>query len=372
MTILFIITLGVTLYFYKEIFLAIKKFFNLDGKETMKIMLLGYSNSGKTFFLGATYKLAYSIGKNGFTVQAKDCRELDIRLKAAIDMKDNVTTTNTIRHASLILREGVQHRMDIDVTDVVGQAIAAGGHVEQAGKTIKIIPEYDGFIITIKSPRNQIELEEAIKELAQCLQFVSDVLANKSGIPVVLVLTQIDELPEATGLKSKIEKEIIQEEESKNIGGTSKYPSRLSTKNNGKIIAPLITPVVCTKENYALIEQFYRFLRADKHDIANKVFFCTSTGFDSEGKLPVIADPYGTSAAFLWTIYASLKSKKPQNGSTILAEANESLAERLLEDIQALYRSGKAYFDDEHRDEVWHSRYIGYLYENKTWEKGEQ
>ena len=90
------------------------------------------------------------------------------------------------------------------------------------------------------------------------------------------------------------------------------------------------------------------------------MFLCTSVWFyHEEGKSgESLLNPYGTCAAFLWAIYARLRSQQQATPNSLLPNPADSL----LPDIIELYTSGQAYFNDDSQDEIWHLRLANRLH----------
>ena len=330
--------------------------------SAMNILLMGHSSVGKSHLLAALGRLAFEPGAEaGFSVQAKDPTIInDIqKTSMAIERNEQIPSTIGLRNTSLVLRRGCVDVMDIVLTDLEGQAIRPGGNVDLSAKIKRIAKECSAFIIVVKAPCDDKEQREAAQQLMHALNFISDVLANKKGIPVVLVLNKIDLLPGAKGLRDKIEQERREIEEKH-----QEPMSALRALDNemGAAIAPLITPLVHKSfPIYRLIKQFVTHLKGTEAT-PNRVFLCTSLGFDGAESDEFL--PYGTGAAFLWPIYMALKAQQQAKGAN---GRPDDVADELLNDIRKLHTAGKSYFDDN-VEGIWHSRYIGFPYANKTWE----
>lgn len=328
-------------------------------KKSMKIMLLAYSMSGKTHFIGSLFRLGFDSGFEGFTVRPKNFNEggrIQEIVKAIEENK--VLTTMGIKVTELVLKQGVNKMVDVDIADIEGQAVQPDERTKDTGdKIYKTAAEYDGFIILVDAPETEAQQNKANQELAQTVDFIHDVLNKKENVPVVLVLNKIDLLPGSEGLSAKITK--LRRELDAKYSANPRQANRAKRTELGEMVSPLITPLIRTIPVYAVIKQFFLRLRGKR--IPNKVFVCTNIGFDNVDGTQL--NPYGTGAAFLWTIYANLRSQQQQDGIT--GQAEESI-EKLLSDIRTQYTSGHAYFNDD--EKFWSLRNIGYLYGNEDWE----
>ena len=325
---LILVIISFILYFKRKQILLL---FNKE-ETPIKIMLIGFGGTENAFFLNSL--LTVFCEKNILSLHeniVEESTEIKEIFNSIINKILSPRISN-LKHVSLAIRERLKNDFNIKLSILAGRSVSAGGLVDHAGRTLKVVPEYNGFIVNIKSPSNKTEQEEASQQLAHCLQIISDVLANKQGIPVVLVLNKIYPLFEVEDIKNKSS----------------------------------ISFFLCTEYNYKIIDQFFCFLKNDKHNIPNKVFFCTGSDFNSNEMTTNKLLLYGSGAAFLWTIYASLKTNNVKGEEKFIV-GNEHILGRLLEGIQDFYFSDKAYFDDDHPHEIWHSQNISHLYSNQIW-----
>jgi len=348
----------------------------------MEIMLIGYTESGKTYFLGSLFKLAHEVGSQGFSIEHQKFQEIGDPEKiysVVAGHKQGVISSTMMdaesmkrsewKPAPLVLAKNKISQLPVGVADIEGQAIRAGGNVEIAGQLIEMIPDYDGFIIVVDAPSNREKLEQSSRQLSQALNFVLEISnKNKKKKAVVsLLLNKIDLLKEASGLRAKIEEK--RKEFRDNLiqkGVKIRDIPRMERSQLGQFINPLIKPVIETVDNYQLVELFFTLMGKETSN-PSMVFPCSNLGFDNE-KTHVNSvkqlEPYGTSAAFLWTIYAVLKSQEQKSGVLGLLKPDK-IADELLKDITEIYTSGRAYFDDD--DNLWSLRNIGRLYASQEW-----
>ena len=180
--------------------------------KLMRVMTLGYSTVGKTYFLGSLFKLSSETGQRGFSLQHKDFYKLgnfqDIYDTITTEKVGAIGTTMGLKTAHMELRKGLSQVFDIEITDVEGQAIQPGRNEGTAEEIIEKIDEYDGLILILEAPgrpaekakdkssQEKAQVAESKEQLNQMLRFAGEVLAKNEGIPIALVLNKIDELPE--------------------------------------------------------------------------------------------------------------------------------------------------------------------------------
>lgn len=329
----------------------------------MKLMTLGYSNVGKTYFLGSLFKLSFDVGSKGFSLQSKKFNETtDISsvfgIVSGSDQKGTVSTTVDIRSSSMVFKKGMNDLFDIEVTDIEGQALEAGRKVEVADKILEKIADYDGLILILEAPQNEVECDESKKQLSQMLNFAGKALSKNEKIPITLVINKIDRLSKAKDIKKMADEEVasLKSELMKKYPGNPRKVSQEMRFREGTAINKYVKNAVNTFEVFDLCDNFFNFVRNTSLAVPCKVFFSTSFGFgcgstDSvdnflgENKL---YKPYGGGACFLWSIYARLKSQSPGAfDEESIGMSLDALTRDLLEDITELHSRGKAYYDPE-------------------------
>lgn len=326
---------------------------------------------GKTHFLGSLFKLN-AAGRGGFSVQPRNIKALGPveQVYRNVLRGAEIPTTTRITNAEMVLKKRLRDVLDLDITDVTGESIDAGVDIEGGNNILKLATESDAFIIIVNAPANEQQLHISSFQLAQCLNFVGHGIGKRTGIPVSLVLNKIDILPQAQGLKAKIEKkksELSENRPSEEIINTLE-------DDLGAAISPLIKESISTTAIVNIIDQFCNHIGTTT---PNRVFMCTSSGFDSinaNDNTPQQLMPFGTGAAFLWTVYARLMHQQPQAGVAGVRQP-DNLVEELIDDIRKLYTSGKGYFtkyENGERDRhkiFWGYRHISSLEHSQFWNK---
>jgi GTPase SAR1 family protein len=345
----------------------------------MKLMTLGYSNVGKTYFLGSLFKLSYDIGANGFSVQSKVFNQTtDIQtvfgIVSGVDQTKTVSTTVDIRSSSMVLKKGLDDLIDIEVTDIEGQALEPDRNVEVAEKILNKIVDYDGLLLVLEAPQNEAECEIAKQHLGQMLNFSGKALNRNEKIPITLVINKIDRLNKTKDIRRQVDDEIamLKADLMKKYPGNVSRITREMKFREGTIVNKYVKDAVNSFEIFDICETFFNFIRNTSLSVPCKVFLSTSFGFgcastddiDSfigENKL---YKPYGSGASFLWTIYARLKSQSiAEFDSEQVGMSLEELSRGLLEDITELHSRGRSYFDPENNDtgNIWSLRNISSL-----------
>jgi len=337
----------------------------------MKIIVLGFTTVGKTYFLASLHTLFFEVGKNGFKFHHTDFIEEGTieKMYSVLEGTDpNKAIPGTVRAqlVEMTLRQGNTPVTQVDVWDTEGESIEAGRKPEEARKVLEWTKECDGFIFVLETPSNRMTTQKCLKQLAQMQLFVSEALQNNSEIPVCLVFNKLDLLPQVQGIRAKYEKEEEQLKRELMSKGYSPHQLNLQLKTKrGELISKFVKPFIMqSTELFDVIASFCDWIKSSGGEIPNRIFPCTSLGFDNtqlnqatfvakEGEIM----PYGTAAAFLWVLYAR---NKMQRGLSGILNSSNSFADKLLEDITELHISGKAYFDNDYK--LWSVRNIGNLH----------
>jgi len=263
----------------------------------------------------------------------------------------------------MILKKGINELLQIDITDIEGQAIEPGRNVEVSERILSEIHTYDCLILVIEYPTDELALQTAKQELGQLLNFAGKALAKNPKIPLTLVINKIDKVSNSAQIKSKSDQEISTLEQEL----IKKYPNNLGRAVNelkqkkGAILNKQVKPLVNNKLIWELCEQYFVLLRNSSTNIFGKVFFASSLGFGSSDNniqnIQVkdylrIYKPYGGVAAFLWTIYARLAMQTTggTNSNLEIDMPITQLIEDLRSDLQELHTTGQAYFDPDDND----------------------
>jgi GTPase SAR1 family protein len=332
--------------------------------EKLRIMTLGYSGVGKTYFLGSLFKLAFDVTPNGFTVRPKDFTDKNnietIYQVINDDAEGSIGTTVKTQHANMVLKRGIDTLFNLQITDIEGQALQPGQSIETAREIQGMISNYDGLILIIKAPRDAKECMKYKNQLAQMLDFAGILLSKNTNVPIALVINQIDALPHLIGVKDKIEEELKQLKTELQQKHSKRRQVRQELKaRRGEIVNKFVDKAIETDEIDEIVEIFYNWIRNTNAKIANRIFPSTSIGFDNatESSTDVTTfiakedlEPYGTLAAFLWVLYARISMGKDDEtfASKFLRKLDgKELSEKLIEDIRHIHTSGNAYYSKE-------------------------
>jgi predicted DNA binding CopG/RHH family protein len=357
------------------------------NEPRMRIMTIGYSTAGKTFYLASLGKLAIP-GAKGFSLQPQDFikrNEMETLYQiVAKNIEGAIHTTVELKPHLRVLKEGIKPLLKIEITDIEGQALELGRNIDIAEKIINEIGEYDALILLIEAPKTLSECEKRQKELAQLFNFAGEVINKNKLIPITLVLTKIDELEGAKEINLQLQQDLNSFESNLRIQHKAfEQLKREKQSKRGYIVNKYVKQfidTVSTEEGCAIQQindTFFNFLRPNDMNIPNKIFPCSSLGFNYFNKKAPnnldlnsyekdqIYEPYGSLASFLWTIYAALLNQSQEKLDELInSKSIDSLKNDLLEEIRIFHTSGQAYFDPENNDpqsSIWHIRNISHL-----------
>lgn len=354
----------------------------------MRVMILGYSGIGKTYYLASLFLLRDLSARRRFTLQHPNFEELDtvedLSRTIVREQEGFVPSNEGLQLSPMELQRGRDWIEGITFTDVEGQAVEPGRNPPMAREILRQLPQHDALILVVKIPGDEVEFRESNRQLTQMLQFVRKRLdgprwnffQRNENIPLALVLSKMDLLPQAQGIRSTIKSKVAglrAQIEQRRIAPREVERTLMAQK--GEVISDNIKHLIDTKEVEDLMAIFFSWIGEDSY-IPNRVFPCTSLGFDnaeankydrrtSVAKLKRL-ESYGTAASFLWTIYARFKTSRSFLGS----RQRDYDADELLGDIRELHTSGQAYFDDD--DPVWALRNIDNLYGHRIWYRTEE
>jgi hypothetical protein len=337
-------------------------------KKKLRLMTLGFSNAGKTFYLGALGKLSHNPGAKGFSLQAEKfilSNEIaKLYQVVAGDKEGAIPTTVDLRPHLMVLKQGMNPLLEIEITDIEGQALEPGRNTVIAQKILQQIGDHDGLILILEAPKTPSDSEKCKFQVAQMLNFAGELLKVNKPIPLTLVLTKIDQLPGAEEVITRLNEEtkIFEDNLKKRYKNFAEIKRQIQNEK-GSVYNKFVKEIVSTMEIFEVYDTFFSFLRPTEMEIPNKVFPCSSMGFnvlnqtqksdiDMETyRSQYIYQPYGSAASFLWTIYASFLSQPKENLEKLINGKNlDSLKDDLLEEIRELHTSGQAYFDPEAED----------------------
>lgn len=337
----------------------------------MKIITLGYTGVGKSYYLGSLHELSNVFCPNGTNLKDKNFLEKGI----IRDYKDRMVeedspliSTPRAREHYLVLKRGSKTVAEIAVIDMVGQGVHPGSK-EIGQETLDKISDCNGLIMMVKAPENAKEAKREIDHFHQLLNFADAVIRKEKRIVVSLVLTQIDLLPAVQGFQQKIDEwEADLTEELESEGKSHGEIEEAINAQRGTIMSALTKRALSTKPIYQVIKEFKQWILSSDYLFPNRIFPVTSIGFGNAKSSDEVEEihvakagelfPYGSTTSFLWLIYAGLRLADEVDETLGIPSRKSKL---LLEDLKYLQRSGKGYFDNE--DELWSIENIGDLYQ---------
>ena len=317
-------------------------------EKQLKIMTLGYTTTGKTYYLGSINNLRRGTKPHCFTLQADDYTKINTIQKISLIMRNQthaaVPGNVRVTHTMMKFQRSMKELFAVDFVDVEGEAIEAGKNSEVAQMIINEIGECDAVVLLLKVPTNTKEVGECLDQLPQLFNFSKEVLKKKSNTPIVLIINQIDVLPKAQGISKRIEEAIkSHKKDVKGVGQREQYEKQLEVKR-GEASQLLLKDIFYTDEIYQIIDQFTNWVRNSDYRFPNRIFFSSSIGFDnttpnSIDEKTLIAKtgdikPFGSIASLLWTLYATLiieEDRKEQFG------LEDNLLDQLLDDCRYLH-----------------------------------
>lgn len=319
-------------------------------------MMLGYSNSGKTWLLGSLSSLASQVYSEGITITRSDVLKGGTIDQIANEIKTSVVPTSMfgdvgfLKHNLALKRGTFQTLVEVVLTDVRGQAFDPGtkSFDDIAPKIYHELGNQDAAIICVKAPSNQDEKEVEIRKLRHLMHFLEGLFKTvQTPPPVAILITQIDSHPLVKGLDSRVDTHLQN-------SFAALYPNPASTidrqrlrfwrENRGEWVSKELRRIVYDSTIDELIELSCRLTKFSDPPFANRVFLTSAVGFGPDPKANPKAPirPFGIGVALLWTIYASIKAK----GNRFVA-ATGVTAEALLKDIDSRLSEGDGYFEGQ-------------------------
>jgi len=285
-------------------------------KDPLKIVIIGYTNVGKTWYFGSIVSANYKTGPEGFTLVSKNPlakskveETSEVLYSNNQQQKVEVFSTTGIDPSKMTLKKGGHPIVDISILDTEGQAIEKDRNPETGKKILNQIKNCDGLILALKVPINNDEFYYTKKQLLQLINLTGDLLKIKT-VPVCCVFNQIDRLNVPT------DKSI--EERNTFLLNELKQNSFLSV----------------------LVREFNLFSVTARKAFPNKLFLSTSIGFDNTSELK---QPFGGRAAFFWLIAEIFKSKSNKGLQKLYKNSKFSkLSQQLYKDINYLNKVGES------------------------------
>lgn len=333
--------------------------------NNFKLLTLGYSESGKTYYLGSLHQMRSGRGPHLFSIRSEDnavqtkieeIYEVLIKTKSGI-----IGTTPKIESGKIVFKKKQTPLINIEITDIYGQASKSGKDVAAARLLIKTIPSQDGVAIFIQTPKNDKEYNSAIEQLNRHLDLTENLINGKRKIPIALILTQLDKLESLNGLNEEVERQV--NEFKAQYSYESEIPKQGVIFTKTDTINSFVKEVVDSEYVNDIVEHFYSHLKG-YDNVARRVFPSSSLGFDNAIRNPaggvteVAKDgklsPYGNILSFLWTIYAFNKLNPGR-----IVENDSFKSSDLLEEMHYLFATGQAY--DDKSSPIWNSRNIADL-----------
>lgn len=188
----------------------------------MKVIVIGYTSSGKTYFLSTLQRASERMASNFILQREHFLKEDRLYLNDQIiaGKRDglHIPSDRDISIDKMNLLRGNNVVEHIEIVDIEGQALEPSNESSGvSGKIIEEITQCDAVFFVIKTPLNNYEVEQRISQLSQMLNFVRERIRNgKSDISFVLLLSRIDEHQELNGitngiknLKTKLERQAV-------------------------------------------------------------------------------------------------------------------------------------------------------------------
>jgi hypothetical protein len=361
----------------------------LKGKA-MKILLIGFSESGKTYFLGSLPSLKKNTGES----ESLYVRDKTPNITNGIhDYYDTINgtkegaipTTTGHRNIDLVFQHGVVERFNITITDIEGQSVESKkegeeSKIEKGEQLYKRIEagEFHGVFILMKSPETEIndggpdtkfKLYET--QLSRMVDFIIPLIRYNLRMPIALLFTQIDELYEMTGIIDEVKRLANIEFAKKNTSDLSeKHKIEKLDEIKSEVLNDKISELVKPKTPINLLTESFISQTGRPSVIENltvsKPFLCSVLGFDNSKDNPAdkadektkiakqTISPYGVKAAFLWMIFKIVQLNK--NNRTLFKpywpdEFNETT---IKDEIHVLYTNGECFSDRKSElGEIW-------------------
>jgi len=353
--------------------------------DVLKIVILGYSQVGKSYYKASLGELTNNTGPEGFKIEDEKILSSSILLKYAKVLKlgntdskiekeeeGKIPSTVGIPHSLMKLFKANTEIMKIDIIDIEGQALVkdSGEEKRETGKKIikLIVERSNGIVIMLKTPINSKETLSCKEQLHNMLSIISKMLEKRS-IPIALVLNQIDrlaDLQELGNVLKEIKKESYEDIQKERSVITNKY----------------IEKAINNSEIFQVIREFQIYVNNSAVDFSNGIFIASNIGFKSthqeNSNDKINEDSFGGPASFLWLIYENMKKKRDElkNSNKYIKEIlnffyiktrcyeyYEYMAECLLKDIRYLYEIGKAYYNES--DETFNNK----IFNDKQFDK---
>lgn len=354
--------------------------FTLPNKS-IKILIIGYSDAGKTYFLGSLNSLSFKRVSAQFSIMDRDFID-DLFIEETYEiisgLKEGVVYTSSAhRDIDIIFKQGANNLFDIKITDVEGQGVEPKKKPASGGVIAKKIPDYDGVIVLSRVPFDDNDFQKKQVELNHLITFLNSLLTKETPVPIALGFTQIDAHPklyglaEANGVKKDVEE---YRKELENNGQLHNLDINLRDKEIEKVNY-YISAMLQHSRIHSLVELFRGGI-AQSLEIDNKKLFkpfpCSVFGFDncidnpkdiikpSDSRRPTkIAkrglEPYGTRAAFLWLVYKIVQLRRG-DGTLFSRFLPDTFEETIVDTITNLFNNGEAYHDaNSHREDIWSS-----------------
>lgn len=177
---------------------SLKKLTGNKDIKTMKILPLAYSNVGKTFMIGSLFTLSHNPGSNGYSVRPKNYTERSVAQAVFDDVRTGkpIPSNMKLHDIDLLLKQGPDTVLEVELKDIVGQGIAAGLDSEAAKRIQREVRDADAFLLVVNASGAQADKDRTdfgtpAQQLAQLFSFIDNAIKGRDDIPVVLVINKI-------------------------------------------------------------------------------------------------------------------------------------------------------------------------------------
>jgi GTPase SAR1 family protein len=347
--------------------------------RSIKILIIGYSDAGKTYFLGSLNSLSFKRVSAQYSIMDRDFID-DLFIEETYEiisgLKEGVVYTSSAhRDIDIIFKQGANNLFDIKITDVEGQGVEPKKKPASGSVIAKKIPDYDGVIVLSRVPVDANDFQKKQAELNHLITILNSLLTKETPVPIALGFTQIDAHPLLHGLAGAdgIKKEVEQyRKELEKKGQLHDLDSKLKDHQIERVNY-YISDMLQQSRIHLLVEHFRdgiaQSLESDNKKLF-KPFPCSVFGFDncidnpkdiikpSELRRPTkIAkrglEPYGTRAAFLWLVYKIVQLRRG-DGTLFSRFLPDTFEEAIVGTISDLFNNGEAYHDaNSHQEDIW-------------------
>jgi hypothetical protein len=136
---------------------SLKKLAGNNTMKTMKIVPLAYGGVGKTFMIGSLFTLSHNPGGNGFSVRPKNFVERSVAQAVYDDVRTGkpIQSTMKIHDIDLLLKQGPETALEIELKDIVGQGVSPDLDPEAARRIQREVRGANAVFLIVNAPGAQ-------------------------------------------------------------------------------------------------------------------------------------------------------------------------------------------------------------------------